>query len=59
MPKESGLGACVIDFGSCDTAIYLQPVTLRKCLDMVFLPSLSSELAAHFGMPLLSNKGEE
>jgi len=26
---------------------------------MIFLPSISSELAAHFGMPLFSNKDEE
>jgi hypothetical protein len=40
-------------------AIYPKPVTLRKCLDMIFLPSFSSELAAHFGMPFVSNKDEE
>ena len=41
------------------SAMYLQFSTFQKYLDMIFLPSLSSELATHFGMPFLSNKGEE
>jgi len=39
--------------------MYLQFSAFQKYLDMIFLPSLSSELATHFGMPFLSNKGEE
>jgi len=39
--------------------MYLQFSAFQKYLDMIFLPSLSSELAMHFGMPFLCNKGEE